>query len=61
MLRKGAEVFLMDSNAGLEISNQGWFLVNLNEYLLEQSRDVVGRENNHSAVAWIMIIFLSVS
>lgn len=63
MLGKGTEVFLIDSNTGLGSDNQGglWYLVNLNEYLLEKSREVVGRENNnHSVVAVIITIIFSV-
>lgn len=54
MPRKGTEVFLVDRSAGLGIDNQRGlrYLVNLNEYLLEKSRELVGRENNnHSVVA----------
>lgn len=35
-------------------------MVNLNEYLLEKSREVVGRENNYSVVAGIITIIFSV-
>lgn len=55
-------MFLIDSNTGLGIGSQGGYLVNLNEYLLERSREVVGRENNnYSVVAWIITIIFSVS
>lgn len=63
MPRKGTEVFLIDSSAGLGIDNQRGlrYLVNLNEYLLEKSRELVGRENNnHSVVAGIVTIIFSV-
>lgn len=54
-------MFLIDSSAGLGIGNQGGYLVNFNEYLLEKSK-VVGRENNnHSAVDGIIMTIFSVS
>lgn len=57
--RKETKVFLIDSNAGLGIQRGLWYLVSLNEYPLEKSRELVGRENNtHSVIAGIITILL---